>query len=98
MVKAEQIVTDRKTLKELVEFMEEAVRQGLSKQEIESQIDLLLDRDAKKAAEAESEGPEDRTIQTLHPTERTDRGSPSPGLKRFAPLGSAGHKHILAKP
>jgi hypothetical protein len=48
MAKAEQIVTDRKTLKELVEFMEEAVREGLTKREIESQIDLLLDKDAEK--------------------------------------------------
>ena len=48
LAKAEQIVTDRKTLKELVGFMEEAVREGLTKQEIESQVDLLLDKDAEK--------------------------------------------------
>jgi hypothetical protein len=48
LAKAEQIVTDRRTLKELVEFMEEAVREGLTKREIESQIDLLLDKDAEK--------------------------------------------------
>ncbi len=48
MAKAEQIVTDRKTLMELVEFMEEAVKEGLSKEEIASQIDLLLDKDAQK--------------------------------------------------
>jgi len=29
VAKAEQIVTDRKTLKQLVEFVEEAVREGL---------------------------------------------------------------------
>lgn len=43
MAKTEQIVTDRKTMKELVEFMEEAVREGLSTKEINSQVDLLLD-------------------------------------------------------
>ncbi len=48
MAKAEQIVTDRKTLRELVEFMEEAVKEGLTKKEIASQIDLLLDKDARK--------------------------------------------------
>ena len=48
MAKTEQIVTDRKTLKGLVEFMEEAVREGLTKAEIESQIDLLLDSDAQR--------------------------------------------------
>lgn len=48
MAKAEQIVTDRKTLKELVEFMEEAVKEGLTKEEIASQIDLLLDKGARK--------------------------------------------------
>ncbi len=40
MPKAEQIVTDRKTLKQLVGFMEEAVKEGLTKDEIGSQIDL----------------------------------------------------------
>lgn len=40
-------MTDRKTLKELVEFMEEAVRQGLTKDEISSQVDLIVDEAAK---------------------------------------------------
>ncbi len=48
MAKAEQIVTDRKTMKELVGFMEEAVREGLTKEEIASQIDLMLDKAARK--------------------------------------------------
>ena len=43
MARAEQIVTNRKTMKELVEFMQEAVREGLSSKEINSQVDLLLD-------------------------------------------------------
>jgi hypothetical protein len=47
MAKTEQIVTDRKTMKELVEFMEEAVREGLTKEEITSQVDLLLDAAAR---------------------------------------------------
>jgi hypothetical protein len=47
MAKTEQIVTDRKTMKELVEFMEEAVREGLTKEEINSQIDLLLDQNGR---------------------------------------------------
>jgi hypothetical protein len=48
MVKAEQIVTDRKTLKQLVDFMEEAFKEGLTKDEIASQIDLLLDKAAQE--------------------------------------------------
>jgi hypothetical protein len=43
----EQIVIDRKIMKELVEFMEEAVMEGLSKEEIASQLDLLLDQNAR---------------------------------------------------
>jgi hypothetical protein len=46
MARTEQIVTDRKTMRELVAFMEEAVREGLTKEEITSQIDLMLDRAA----------------------------------------------------
>lgn len=34
MAKAEQIVTDRKKMKKILEFMEEAVKEGLSKKEI----------------------------------------------------------------
>jgi hypothetical protein len=34
-------------MKELVEFMEEAVKEGLSKEEISSQVDLLLDEAAR---------------------------------------------------
>jgi replicative DNA helicase len=48
MAKAEQIVTDRKTLRQLVEFMEEAVKEGLTKEEIASQNDLLLDKAAQE--------------------------------------------------
>ncbi|MGH9922945.1 MAG: hypothetical protein ACRD38_09350 [Nitrososphaerales archaeon] len=48
MVKAEQIITDRKKLKEIIEFMEEALKEGLSKEEIMSQIDLMLDKEAQK--------------------------------------------------
>lgn len=47
MARAEQIVTDRKTMREILEFMEEAVREGLNREEIMSQIDLILDKDAK---------------------------------------------------
>jgi hypothetical protein len=47
MAKTEQIVTNRKTMKELVEFMEEAVKEGLTAEEITSQVDLLLDESAK---------------------------------------------------
>jgi len=47
MAKTEQIVTDRRTMKELVEFMEEAVKEGLTKEEITSQVDLLLDEAAR---------------------------------------------------
>ena len=43
MARAEQIVTDRKTMREMVVFMEEAVREGLTREEITSQIDLMLD-------------------------------------------------------
>jgi len=48
MAKAEQIITDRKKMKEILEFMEEAVKEGLSKEEIMSQIDLMLDKEAQK--------------------------------------------------
>jgi hypothetical protein len=51
MAKAEQIVTDRKTMKEMVAFMEEAVRDGLTREEITSQIDLMLDEAAKRRLE-----------------------------------------------
>lgn len=47
MARTEQIVIDRKTIRELVAFMEEAVREGLTKEEITSQVDLMLDRAAK---------------------------------------------------
>ena len=47
MSRTEQIVTDRKTMKELVDFMQEALKEGLTKQEIASQIDLMLDRAAR---------------------------------------------------
>ncbi len=43
MARTQQIVTNRKTMKELVEFMEEAVKEGMSSEEINSQVDLLLD-------------------------------------------------------
>jgi hypothetical protein len=48
MAKAEQIITDRKKMKKILEFMEEAVKEGLSKKEIMSQIDLMLDKGAQK--------------------------------------------------
>ena len=51
MAKAEQIVTDRKTMREVVAFMEEAVREGLTKEEITSQIDLMLDKAAEQRLE-----------------------------------------------
>ena len=47
MAETEQIVTNRKTMKELVEFMEEAVKEGLTAEEITSQVDLLLHESAK---------------------------------------------------
>ncbi len=48
MAKAEQIITDRKKMREILEFMEESVKEGLSKKEIMSQIDLMLDKEAQK--------------------------------------------------
>jgi hypothetical protein len=51
MAKTEQIVTDRKTMRELVEFMEEALKEGLTKEEVTSQIDLMLDGVAKRRLE-----------------------------------------------
>lgn len=48
MARAEQVVTDRKTMREMIGFMEQAVKEGLSKEEIMSQIDLMLDKDAQK--------------------------------------------------
>ncbi len=49
MAKAQQIVTDRKTMKEILEFMEEAVREGFNREEIMSQTDLLLDKEAQRS-------------------------------------------------
>ncbi len=51
MTKAEEIVIDRKTMREIIEFMEEAVKEGLSRDEIMSQIDLILDKEAQKRIE-----------------------------------------------
>ena len=51
MARAEQIVTDRKTMREMVVFMEEAVREGLTREEITSQIDLMLDEAARRRLE-----------------------------------------------
>lgn len=51
MAKTEQIVTNRKTMKELVAFMEEALKEGLTKEEITSQIDLMLDDAARGSLE-----------------------------------------------
>ncbi len=48
MARAEQIVTDRRTMREIIAFMEEAVKEGLTGEEIMSQIDLMLDKDAQK--------------------------------------------------
>ena len=48
MAKAEQIITDRKKMKKILGFMEEAVKEGLSKKEIMSQIDLMLDKGTQK--------------------------------------------------
>lgn len=48
MAGAEQVVVDRKTIREIVEFMENAVKEGLTKEEIMSQIDLMLDKNARK--------------------------------------------------
>ncbi|MBI4258684.1 MAG: hypothetical protein HY619_06995 [Thaumarchaeota archaeon] len=48
MAKTEQIVTDRKTMTAIIKFMEEAVKEGLNREEIMSQIDLILDREARE--------------------------------------------------
>jgi hypothetical protein len=37
-------------MRELVAFMEEAVREGLTKEEITSQVELMLDKPAKGEA------------------------------------------------
>jgi hypothetical protein len=47
MAKTAQIITDRRTLRELVGFIEDAVREGLTQEEITSQVDLILDEAAK---------------------------------------------------
>jgi len=51
MTKAEEIVIDRKTIREIIEFMEEAIKEGLSRDEIMSQIDLILDKEDQKGIE-----------------------------------------------
>lgn len=49
MAKTELITTDRRTMKEMLKFMEEAVREDLNRKEIMSQIDLMLDRKAQRS-------------------------------------------------
>jgi hypothetical protein len=48
MAEAEQIITNKKKMREILEFMEDAVKEGLNKEEIMSQIDLMLDKKAQK--------------------------------------------------
>ncbi len=48
MAEAEQIITNKKQMREILEFMEDAVKEGLNKEEIMSQIDLMLDKKAQK--------------------------------------------------
>ncbi len=48
LVKAKQIIMDRKKLKKIIEFMEQALKQGLSQEEIMNKIDLMLDKEAQK--------------------------------------------------
>jgi len=42
MAGVQQVVTDRKTMKEILRFMEEAAKEGMNRKEIMSQIDLML--------------------------------------------------------
>jgi len=42
MAGVQQVVTDRKTMKEILRFIEEAVKEGMNRKEIMSQIDLML--------------------------------------------------------
>jgi hypothetical protein len=51
MAGADQIVTDRKTIREMVVFIEEAVKEGLTREEITSQIDLMLDKATRRRLE-----------------------------------------------
>jgi hypothetical protein len=64
MAKTEQIVTDRRTMKALVGFMEDALREGLTKEEVASQIDLMLDDVAKRRLERSLK--DARTGKVLH--------------------------------
>ena len=52
-------------MKELVEFMEEAVREGLTSREINSQVDLLLDEVARGKLEKSPEGSPEWKVETL---------------------------------
>jgi len=70
MAKTEQIVTDRKTMKELVGFMGEALREGLTKEEVTSQIDLMLDGAAKRRLERSLK--EARSGKVLHFKSKAD--------------------------
>jgi hypothetical protein len=76
MAKPEQIVTDRKTMKELVAFMEDAAKEGLSRDKIASQVDLLLDEAARgrldkslrelASERSDTSGPKDELFAALH--------------------------------
>ncbi|MFY3740534.1 MAG: hypothetical protein HMLIMOIP_000973 [Candidatus Nitrosomirales archaeon] len=48
MVKVEQIIINKQKMREIIEFMQEAVKEGLGKEEIMSQINIMLDKDAQK--------------------------------------------------
>ena len=48
MVKVEQIIINKQKMREIIEFMQEAVKEGLGKEEIMSQINIMLDKDAQE--------------------------------------------------
>ncbi|MCP8313311.1 MAG: hypothetical protein H3Z53_02905 [archaeon] len=69
MTKAEEMVIDRKTIREIIEFMEEAVKEGLSRDEIMSQIDLILDKEAQKRIEQSVKDIKEHRVKRFKTTE-----------------------------
>lgn len=75
-------MTDRKTMRELVAFMEEAVREGLTKEGITSQIDLMLDKAARGRLDRSMN--EVRKGRVTHFRRKEESGGPSPRLISLA--------------
>jgi hypothetical protein len=69
MTKAEEIITDRKTIREIIGFIQDAVKEGLSREEIMSQIDLILDKEAQKRIEQSEKDIKEHRVKSFRTAE-----------------------------